>query len=206
MRHKLLLGSLSTFLLLLFSNASVWGDVIQPVASGHMIAPQPSPLLAAGTPIGFGDTVSGNISSSGQQDTYTFNGTSGDRILVRMTKTSGGLYPNINVYHPNGDPLCQQGGQPTAEVSCTLTNSGTHAILVGDLFGTGTGDYNLYLGCLSAHCGAPVGGIAEAPASYATGDRALSAPGGVAGLLGGVLLLLIGGGWFARRRYAVRRR
>jgi len=103
--------------------------------------------------------VSASIDLPAEMDAYTFVGASGDQIIVRMSKTSGSLWPLIRVYRPNGTLLCQHYSPSTAEVSCSLTSSGTHTILVGDGFdGTFTGAYNLYLGCLSVHCGAALNG------------------------------------------------
>ena len=161
------------------------------------------------TLISFGHTVSGTIAGAATLNTYTFSGNSGDQIIVRMTKTSGDLWPSVRVYNPDGTPLCDATNTTTAEVSCTLTSLGAHTILVGDGFdGTGTGDYNLYLGCVSAHCGAaPVGGIAEAPEA-AVGHGGTSGPRFpvLAGLAAGAVFLLAWGTLYVRRRYSVGRR
>jgi len=96
-------------------------------------------------PIAFGDTVSASIDLPAEMDAYTFVGASGDQVLVRVAETSGSLWPLIRVYRPNGTLLCEDYSPSTAEVSCSLTSSGTHTILVGDYFGTYTGEYSLYL-------------------------------------------------------------
>jgi hypothetical protein len=111
------------------------------------------------TPISFGQTISGTIAGAATLNTYTFNGNSGDKILLRMSRTSGGFWPSIRVYNPDGTPTpsCNAlSASETAEASCTLTASGTHTILVGDgSSGTNTGNYNLSLACLTASCGVP---------------------------------------------------
>jgi len=97
--------------------------------------------------ISFGTTKSGQISLPTEMDAYTFSGTAGDYVMVRMSVTSGDLASRFYVYKPDGSELCNQaslGG--TAEESCTLPVSGTYTILVGDYWtGTGSGQYELYI-------------------------------------------------------------
>jgi hypothetical protein len=97
-------------------------------------------------PIAFGQTLSGSILMPAEMDTHTFAASAGDKVIVRMTKASGTLYPEIRVYSPGGLKLCQDWDYTTSEIAtCTLTETGTYSILVGDYGGTKTGDYYLYL-------------------------------------------------------------
>jgi hypothetical protein len=82
-----------------------------------------------------------------EMDTYTFTASAGDKVLVRMSKSSGTLWPGITVYSPDGTKLCETYGSSTAKIaSCTLTSTGTYSILAYDgYYGTRTGDYSLYL-------------------------------------------------------------
>jgi len=111
--------------------------------------------------IAFGQTLSGSISTLAEMDTYTFTASAGDKVLVRMSKSSGNLYPGIRVYSPDGTKLCEQEGLYTAEIaSCTLTSTGTYSIVAYDGFGhvgggTSTGDYFLSLQRLN-NPGSPV--------------------------------------------------
>jgi hypothetical protein len=98
-------------------------------------------------PIGFGQTLSGTIATAGETDTYTFTASAGDMVLVRMSKTSGNIWPGIRVYGPDGTKLCDTYGSTTARIaSCALASAGMYTILAFDGYnGTYAGDYSLYL-------------------------------------------------------------
>ena len=97
--------------------------------------------------INYGSTLSGTINYPAEADTFTFTVVSGDKILVRMSKTSGGLWPGIRIYNPAGVNVCNDYGSTTAEIeSCTLSSSGTYTILAYDyLDGSNIGDFFIYL-------------------------------------------------------------
>jgi hypothetical protein len=82
-------------------------------------------------------------------DTYTFTASADDKVLVRMSKSSGSLWAGIRVYGPDGTKRCETYSPDTAEIaSCTLPSTGTYTILAYDGFnGTYTGDYRLCLDC-----------------------------------------------------------
>ncbi len=105
-------------------------------------------LLAAVCPpsIGFGETIQCSILSTGEMDTYTFAASAGDKVLVRMSRSSGDIVPEIRVYSPDGTKLCEAYNSFPAEIaSCTLPSPGTYSILADDLLGTHASDYFLYL-------------------------------------------------------------
>lgn len=52
--------------------------------------------------INCGETLSGEIAVVGQQDTWTFSASAGDRVLLSVMATSGSLYPYVIVYGPDG--------------------------------------------------------------------------------------------------------
>jgi uncharacterized protein YdeI (BOF family) len=98
-------------------------------------------------PIAFGQTLSGTITTPIKTDSYTFTAGAGDKVLVRMNKSSGGLWSEVRVYSPDGAKLCEAYSSAMAEIaSCTLSIAGTYTLLAYDHFGTYTGDYRLYLG------------------------------------------------------------
>ncbi len=105
--------------------------------------------------IGFGETVQCSIDAGAETDTCTFSGDPGGKVLVRMSRASGNLWPGIGVYGPDGAKLCEKGDVPTSEIpSCDLPAARSYRILAYDSFnGTYTGTYNLYLQCLTASCG-----------------------------------------------------
>lgn len=100
------------------------------------------------TPIGFGETVAGTIGSIVELDAYVFSGSLGDQVQITMTRTSGSLDPQIQTYRPDGTNISDCSDSTTGAVlvvSCTLDVSGDHAILVSDLNGDETGNYDLTL-------------------------------------------------------------
>lgn len=101
------------------------------------------------TSINFGQILSGSIEAA-KVDTYTFLANANDNVVVRVSKTSGRLWPGIKLYRSDGtkfDIILQETySTPTAEISYQFPSSGTYSISIYDGFdGTFTGDYNLYL-------------------------------------------------------------
>ena len=59
-------------------------------------------VIAASETIDFGVTKTASIDVAGEVDTYTFTGNTGDGIDIRISKTSGNLWPRITLYGPSG--------------------------------------------------------------------------------------------------------
>ena len=81
-------------------------------------------------------------------DSFTFSGTAGDRVMIAGAMTSGLLDPQVRLYGPDGNMLCQNfstsGGM--AEIyDCPLPSNGTYTILFADYGYSETGNYGLYL-------------------------------------------------------------
>ena len=53
--------------------------------------------------INYGETLTGNISTGGEIDTYTFSGISGDKLIIRATRNGGSITPRVKLYDPSGD-------------------------------------------------------------------------------------------------------
>src|SRR5262249_33126738 len=112
------------------------------------------------TPIAYGDApVTGSIGAAVETDCYRFSGSNGDKLRLRVVKTSGTMIPLIETVRPDGTTLC---GATTAQVlTCTLTSNGNHAVVVRDFVGTSMGGYSLVIqrlnnpvGCASIAYGA----------------------------------------------------
>ena len=97
----------------------------------------------------------------GGLDSYTFTASANDKVIVRMSRTSGYyLNPEIRLYGPDGTQTCEahasdgsvgQGGSSYTEISsCTLTSDGTYTIIASDYKGNASGDYSLTLLSLNA--------------------------------------------------------
>src|SRR5512135_2052528 len=111
---------------------------LTPVSAEYAVCP-PSMI--------FGETIQCSIVSAGETNAYTFAASAGDKVLVRISKSTGDFWPGIRVYSPDGTKLCETNAPTTAEIaSCPLPSTGTYSILAFDSFnGTLTGDYYLYL-------------------------------------------------------------
>jgi len=97
--------------------------------------------------VGSGETVSASIDPSGEVDTYTFSANASDVVFVRMTKTSGGLDPEIKLNAPNGTGLTRNWGWTVAEISYTLPDYGEYTLLAFDYYadGSDTGNYSMFI-------------------------------------------------------------
>jgi len=96
----------------------------------------------AATPIAFGQTVQGAISSAYEADTYTFDGFKGDGVRLRIT-TDTGLEPEISLYGPDGSFVT--GGQASSNgpgyLYARLPATGTYTLVARDRAGFESGDY-----------------------------------------------------------------
>ncbi len=99
--------------------------------------------------IAFGQTLPASIITSAEMDTYMFAASAGDKVLVRISQSSGNLWPGVRIYGPEGTKICQQHSSDsnTAEIAgCILPDSGTYTILgYDDLYGMYTGNYHIYM-------------------------------------------------------------
>jgi len=100
--------------------------------------------VSAATPINYGDYVKGTISTKSTWNTYTFTGTVGDPIYLRL-KTDWAYYGQIRLFDPHGIEIASPWGTSGAETKKVLLTGGQYTILVGDREGDNTGNYDLYL-------------------------------------------------------------
>lgn len=100
-----------------------------------------------GSAIAYNQILSGSINAATQKDRYTFNGNSGDVVLITIAKIEGDLFPQARLYDPEGKEIRQAiSAGAMAEMNVTLPVTGEYIILVGDGFdGTRTGQYTLNL-------------------------------------------------------------
>jgi hypothetical protein len=95
---------------------------------------------------GLKDSVS--ISPYGDMDAYTFDGSAGDLVIIRVHRTSGVFYPRLELFAPN-DSLAQvtDGGTTGEIVDYALPYSGAYTVFASDSAGDKTGGYLLTLQC-----------------------------------------------------------
>ncbi|MGH9897132.1 MAG: IPT/TIG domain-containing protein, partial [bacterium] len=82
--------------------------------------------------IQFGQVVSADIAALGEEDQYSFTGTAGDQVLLRMSRTSGTLDPQLRVFRADGTavPNCSASTVfVTLELTCVLDGSGPYTLL-----------------------------------------------------------------------------
>jgi hypothetical protein len=84
------------------------------------------PLITfAQTPISCGQTISDSIGAVSEKDEYTFTANAGDKVNVRMSRTSGSINPEIALlYDSDETEICKANAGAygsSAEISsCTL--------------------------------------------------------------------------------------
>ena len=101
----------------------------------------------ATTPITYGDDLTGWINTLGESHDYTFQGTAGDRIFIRVRGTSGGVDGCIELFDPSGASVamdCDDGGYVTID-GHELASTGTYTIHAKDHDDNDTGFYGLSL-------------------------------------------------------------
>src|SRR5206468_6276445 len=136
---ELTLTNTGTFYILVGDLAGVYGRA-------YNLFVQRLNVLASAVPIVYGQTTSGVINASAEQDAFSFAGQAGD--IVRVVVSEGGdtnFRPQIEVFDAEGNRVGYTWNYYTATVELTLTNTGTFYILVGDLAGVYGRAYNLFV-------------------------------------------------------------
>jgi hypothetical protein len=122
----------------MISKPKLWFVVFIFISSAFFVFPL---IVLAQTPIPCGQTMAGSISAPGESDSYSFTGSVGDVVTVRVRNISGGnLVPYMELYDPRGVRI--EGS--SFQIDVTLTVAGTHTIFVRDANNLYTGDYVLY--------------------------------------------------------------
>jgi predicted RNase H-like HicB family nuclease len=109
----------------------------------------------AGGGIGCDETRTGRLDPPSYQDSWTFDGNAGDRVVITTIGTSGGVVPWIYLYPPNSnDPEGSAlGSLPYKRLDHQLLESGTYTILIQDMDQNTAGDYAITLakiGCVTS--------------------------------------------------------
>jgi hypothetical protein len=121
------------------------GDVGGDETGGYTLYVQRTNDPVNATPLGFGDTVSGEIGMTSEMDAFTFGGTAGSSVVVEMTRTSGSFQTEVRIHRPNGTLICSKKSSPSVRLTCALDTDGTYTILAGDNGGNETGNYTISL-------------------------------------------------------------
>jgi hypothetical protein len=119
-----------------FSSLSILTSPLPKILPGETILEGESTSAIA-----YGQVVSRTLSVAGDVNNYTFAGTAGDQILLRL-RTSRGGYPELRLYLPNGTLFRTVSSNPfsySVELSAQLPDTGTYSLLVGDREGDENG-------------------------------------------------------------------
>jgi hypothetical protein len=107
-------------------------------------------------PLAFGQTLPSAL-RAGETKTFTFAGTAGDRVIIRVCKTSGRLNPAIHLQGPDGTKLKEAWSAGITElISDALPSTGTFLIIAKDHWGIYEGEFNLGLVRLNPQNGASI--------------------------------------------------
>ena len=132
------------------------GDEARTVTGTYNLAlERVSPLPRFGTAIKYGETLTGQtIELPDDVRFFVFTGTSGSRVSTAVTKSSGNanFFPCTELFAPNGARLASACTFGTNRIDATLTQDGTHILLVNDEAQTQTGTYAVTLQCIIGSC------------------------------------------------------
>jgi RHS repeat-associated protein len=137
------------------------GAIFSAVVRGEMLSPQQLVALQAEddhavieldgeefaiekADIEYGDSVESSIDVLGEEDSYNFTGTVGDRVVVRMNEDDLFLNPTLELYAPDGSLVTEDTDDTTAVLdSILLDQAGIYTLLASDDGGNNTGAYSL---------------------------------------------------------------
>lgn len=108
-------------------------------------------LSTASTTIDYGEDLTAYINALGESHNYNFNATAGDKILLRMRGTSGGVDACMELFDPSGTSVgevCDDGGIVYFD-GLLLESTGTYTIATQDHEDNDTGEYGLSLTLLN---------------------------------------------------------
>ncbi len=108
-------------------------------------------LSTASTTINYGDELTAYINALGESHNYNFDATAGDKILLRMRGTSGGVDACMELFDPSGTSIgeaCDDGGIVFFD-GLLLESTGTYTIVSQDHEDNDTGEYGLSLTLLN---------------------------------------------------------
>ncbi|WP_420316068.1 PKD domain-containing protein [Ekhidna sp.] len=101
-----------------------------------------SSFVSTGQTISFGDLITGELTSVGQINSYSFSANAGDVIYIAAK--GFGVAPRVEVFEPGGDEIGEVSSGASYESGrVTIQTTGTHTLTFEDTFGDQTGTYNI---------------------------------------------------------------
>ncbi|MFN8444462.1 MAG: hypothetical protein U0175_27000 [Caldilineaceae bacterium] len=89
------------------------------------------------------------IEVAAQVNCYTFQATGNGDVTLNVHEEAGQLSAYSEIVRPDGTTACET---ILADLTCTLSGSGVHTILVDDFSGIYTGTYQITLQCPAGNC------------------------------------------------------
>lgn len=102
-------------------------------------------------PINYGESLTGTIEVTGERHIYTFSGAIGDRLLIRMKGTSGGVDACLALYNAEGEVVAEDcsDGRMAVINNYVLSTGGEYQLHVMDRRDNDTGIYGLSIQLLN---------------------------------------------------------
>jgi len=128
------------------------------------------PASAAARPIAFGETVADQFNIAGDLDLFSFTGAVNQTVAVVMDRPAGLINSCVELIAPDNSRAVACPTLTTNRLQATLTQAGTHVILVRQVSNL-PGPYSIQFLCVSGSCAAPPGppsGLTGAVSTYAT--------------------------------------
>jgi hypothetical protein len=131
------------------------------------------PASPAARPIAFGETVADQFNVGGDLDLFTFAGAVNQTVAVVMDSPGRAAIPCVELIAPDNTRAVACPTLFSDRLQATLTQSGTHVILVRQISSL-PGPYSIQFLCVSGSCAAPPGPPAGLTGSVTTHATSLS--------------------------------
>jgi len=102
----------------------------------------------------------------GVVDCYKFSAKAGDQEWIRAVKTSGSMYPYVELVKPDGTTVCTT---TSTDQLCAIDTTGTYTILVRDYYGLYGGSFTLAIQRTNSPLNCPTLALGAAPTSGSIG-------------------------------------
>lgn len=98
------------------------------------------------TAVSFGQMTSAALSTTIEQDFYSFEAEINDQIDLRVLRTSGEFSAQIGVYDTNGNRICNDvGGNQALINACAIPANGRYYAVIDDYYVRSTGNYQWFI-------------------------------------------------------------
>lgn len=111
------------------------------------------PASSRARPIGYGQTLQDQIQISGDLDLFTFSGSPGDLLSIRVANVSpSSVRPCVELISPSNTREVACNNAFNNEIQTTLVQAGVFVALARDQSNMFTGNYSISVQCLAGPC------------------------------------------------------